>query len=59
MPVYEFECPKCREDEEISCSYKDLKVPVCSNCGSLMIRSYSPPAIQFKGSGFYCTDNRE
>lgn len=59
MPIYEFICPECGEKEEINCSYTDLTVPVCNSCGTLMVRTYSPPNIQFKGSGFYCTDKED
>lgn len=59
MPTYEFKCPKCSEVTETNCEYEDLTVPVCEECGTLMIRTYSPPGIHFKGSGFYSTDKEK
>jgi len=29
----------------------------CNECGSAMSRHYTPAGIQFKGNGFYKTDN--
>ena len=29
----------------------------CKECNSTMVRQYTPFGIQFKGSGFYKTDN--
>ena len=30
---------------------------LCPDCGYRMIKQMTLPAIQFKGSGFYSTDN--
>jgi predicted nucleic acid-binding Zn ribbon protein len=30
---------------------------VCDDCGKDMQRHYTPTGIQFKGNGFYKTDN--
>ena len=35
--------------------YKDTQE--CPECGSDMKRHYTPIGAQFKGSGFYVTDN--
>jgi putative FmdB family regulatory protein len=60
MPVYEY---KCTEDE----SHAVLSVTrsisendpgyVCEECESVMTRHFTPFGIQFKGKGFYKTDN--
>lgn len=60
MPIYEY---KCSEDE----SHAVLNVTrsiseddpgyECQECDSAMTRTFSPFGIQFKGSGFYKTDN--
>ena len=58
MPTYEYTCITCDKSEEINRKFNDPEViPPCSQCGYKMIRSYSAPGIQFKGSGFYKTDN--
>lgn len=60
MPVYEYKC-ECSEDiATFTRNIKDEEPTYpCNLCGSPMIRHYSPFGIQFKGSGFYKTDNRK
>ena len=58
MPIYEYTCMDCDRNEDITRGFNDPEVvPSCISCGNKMIRSYSAPGIQFKGSGFYKTDN--
>ena len=59
MPVYEYECPKDSKRLEIEFPITALPQNVmCPDCGTELNRVWSTPAIQFKGSGFYKTDNR-
>jgi len=59
MPIYEYVCIECDTSTEVTRSFNDQeKIPPCQNCGYSMVRSYNAPGIQFKGSGFYKTDNR-
>lgn len=51
MPYYDFECKTCVKIVETT----DPSQPVCTGCGSVMVRIYSAPPIHFKGSGFYST----
>jgi len=51
MPLYDFKCNYCKEVIEIN----DPTPPSCSTCGNPMMRIWSAPAVQFKGSGFYST----
>ena len=44
---------------EIKKSFEDRSAQHCSDCGTEMTRQMTIPAIQFKGSGFYSTDNRK
>lgn len=58
MPKYEYACINCDKSEEVSRGFNDKEVvPACPACGYLMTRVYDAPGIQFKGSGFYKTDN--
>ena len=58
MPIYEYSCITCDESVEVSRSFSDEEIlPPCSSCGYKMSRVYTPAGIQFKGSGFYKTDN--
>lgn len=57
MATYEYTCVECDEDTEVIRGFSDPEVvPSCSE-GHIMKRVYSPAGIQFKGSGFYKTDN--
>ncbi len=56
MPIYEYECRKCKAQVEVY-QKMDGKPPAkCSKCGGRLERLQSAPAIQFKGSGWYVTD---
>jgi putative FmdB family regulatory protein len=56
MPIYEFECRKCKAKLEVF-QKMDAKQPTkCRVCGGRLDRVQSAPAIQFKGSGWYVTD---
>ena len=56
MPLYEYACQKCGERVEIIQKLSDPPYSHCPKCGGEMRKLISPPAIQFKGSGFYKTD---
>jgi putative FmdB family regulatory protein len=56
MPIYEFECQKCKARTEVFQKMSD-KLPVkCKKCGGRLEKLVSASAIQFKGSGWYVTD---
>ena len=56
MPIYEFECKKCKAHIEVFQKVSDKPPTKCRNCGGKLERKVSAPAIQFKGSGWYVTD---
>ena len=57
MPLYEYECEKCRHRFERIQKYADPPIDVCPNCGEHQVKKlFSSPAIQFKGTGWYITD---
>ncbi|HKP47092.1 MAG TPA: FmdB family zinc ribbon protein [Pyrinomonadaceae bacterium] len=56
MPIYEFECKKCKAHSEVFQKMNDKPPTRCSKCGGRLERVVSAPAIQFKGSGWYVTD---
>jgi putative FmdB family regulatory protein len=59
MPIYEFVCLECGHDFEKLRSFSDTSTPACPNCQSIQVqRRLSPPAIHFKGSGWYVTDSK-
>jgi putative FmdB family regulatory protein len=56
MPIYEYQCQKCRETTEVLQKAKDKPLEKCPKCGAPVVKRISSPAIQFKGSGWYITD---
>jgi len=58
MPIYEYECEKCRLRFELRKPFSEDGGTSCPKCASYARRLFSPVPIIFKGSGFYITDNR-
>jgi putative FmdB family regulatory protein len=56
LPLYEYECKKCRRRVEKIQKYSDPILTICESCGGKLERLLSSPAIRFKGSGFYIND---
>lgn len=56
MPIYEYECRKCKAHLEVLQKMNDEPPAKCPKCGGRLDRKLSAPAIQFKGSGWYVTD---
>ena len=56
MPLYEYQCKKCRHRFEKIQKFSDVPVKKCPECGGPVEQLLSPPAVQFKGSGWYVTD---
>lgn len=57
MPKYEYACKSCGQRLEVTQSFSDAPLTECEACGGPLRKVFSPPAISFKGSGFYRTDN--
>jgi putative FmdB family regulatory protein len=56
MPLYEYKCKKCGHRFEKIQKFSDPPVKKCPECGGAVEQLLSPPAVQFKGSGWYVTD---
>ena len=56
MPLYEYECRGCEKRFEVIQKFSDDLLTVCEDCGGSLKKLLSPPAIQFKGTGWYVTD---
>lgn len=56
MPIYEYECQKCKSHTEAFQKLSDKPLTKCKKCGGKLEKVISAPAIQFKGSGWYVTD---
>ena len=57
MPIYEYECAECGMRFDKLQRFGDPVPDTCPNGHSQVHRLLSQPAIIFKGSGFYVTDN--
>jgi putative FmdB family regulatory protein len=57
MPTYEYACRSCGHTFEIVQSMNDETLTGCPECGGELRKVFAPPAISFKGSGFYATDH--
>jgi len=57
MPTYEYTCRDCGHTFEIVQSMLDETLTMCPECGGSLRKVFAPPAISFKGSGFYATDH--
>ncbi len=58
MPIYEYICHDCGHEFEKIVGWSE-DAPACVACGGHHVsRQLSPPAIHFKGSGWYITDSR-
>ena len=55
MPLYEYECERGHRFERIV-KFSDPPLEVCPECGAVVHKLMSSPAIQFKGTGWYITD---
>jgi putative FmdB family regulatory protein len=56
MPLYEYQCSRCRARFEVIQKASDMPRQKCPKCGGALKKVISPPALQFKGSGWYITD---
>jgi putative FmdB family regulatory protein len=57
MPTYEYRCRDCGHTFEIVQKMSDEPLTHCPECGGELRKVFAPPAISFKGSGFYATDH--
>ena len=56
MPLYEYQCRKCKAHTEVMQKMSDKPLTKCRKCGGRLEKQFSAPAIQFKGTGWYVTD---
>ena len=56
MPLYEYQCTKCKRRTEKIERVAGPHLRKCPDCGGKVERLQSAPAIRFKGSGWYVTD---
>ena len=56
MPLYEYQCKKCKHKFEKIQKFSDQPVKKCPECGGPVEKLLHAPAVQFKGTGWYVTD---
>lgn len=59
MPTYDYRCKKCGTVFEVRHGFDEKPPKTCKvkGCRGKLERLFSPPAIIFKGKGWYVTDN--
>lgn len=56
MPIYEYECRKCKAHVEAMQKMTDKPLTKCRKCGGRLEKQWSSTSFQLKGSGWYVTD---
>ncbi len=56
MPTYVYACRACDDRTEVVQKMSDPALTECQKCGGSLRRVLFPPAVVYKGSGFYTTD---
>ena len=56
MPIYEYECSKCRQITEALQKFSDPPLKDCPLCSGRLKRLMSINSFHLKGSGWYVTD---
>jgi len=56
VPLYEYQCKKCKHKFEKIQKFSDRPIKKCPECGGPVEKLLHAPAVQFKGTGWYVTD---
>ena len=56
MPIYEYECSKCGEIEEVFQKFSDKPLVKCKRCSGKLHKLVSHSSFHLKGTGWYVTD---
>lgn len=60
MLTFDFQCTKCKHIFEFTRPFGSEATPVCPACQSKKTEKLiAPPAVHFKGTGWYKTDSRK
>ncbi len=59
MPVYEYQCQKCKKIFEYLQSVDEEPKNECEECGGSLEKSFNRMTFHLYGSGFYTTDNKK
>jgi putative FmdB family regulatory protein len=56
VPLYEYQCKKCKHKFEKIQKFSDRPLKKCPECGGVLEKVLHAPGVHFKGSGWYVTD---
>ena len=56
MPIYEYECIKCGNVEEVLQNFSDKPLTKCQSCAGKLNKLVSQSTFHLKGTGWYVTD---
>lgn len=56
MPIYEYQCAKCKKVHEIWQKITEEPATKCPSCGGKIERMISASGFALKGTGWYKTD---
>jgi len=58
MPVYEYQCEKCKDVFEILQKVSDDPLTECEKCKGTLNKVFGKMTFHLYGPGFYTTDNK-
>ncbi len=56
MPIYEYECQKCKKHHEVMQKITDKPLSKCPDCAGKLKKMISNTSFVLKGTGWYATD---
>ena len=56
MPIYEYQCSKCGQVEEVLQKFSDKPLTKCGHCKGKLHKLISQNSFHLKGTGWYVTD---
>ncbi len=59
MPIYDYSCANCGHVVEVIHGVHEPRPTVCPECGGLLRKRISSPAIHFRGTGWAKKDARQ
>lgn len=59
MPLYEYQCKKCKKKFEVLQRINSEPISRCIHCQGPVEKLISVSSFQFKGSGWYITDYKK
>ena len=56
MPIYEYQCTKCKKEFEVMQKITEEPLSECNSCGGELKKLITNTSFVLKGSGWYVTD---